>query len=309
MTLYEKQLTDTRDALERISDLIRRKSSDNVDSTTLQSIRTYLESLKMLGTAARYLAMIENTKAEKKSKPQDLLRLYDSVIEVYKELLQLPGVEYEKNLSQAVPAKIEYYRAFRCHYMAAAYASLSRFSEAAALFKRAIQRSQEAKSLVSKLKGNPFLTDESEELLGELLDSIEQARMAAHAKRLAAAAGIDNETDEKRPCVIDERPLMDTISEWRQWDVTESLREKRTIPVAEVPPQFILMPNKPIFFDLALNHIKMPDLEDRLAKCMEGAKTTPVSKKAPGATKGPSAKADEQSGLSGMVRGWIWGKK
>lgn len=33
MTLYEKQLADTRDALERISDLIRRKSSDNLDST------------------------------------------------------------------------------------------------------------------------------------------------------------------------------------------------------------------------------------------------------------------------------------
>ncbi|KIH69627.1 tetratricopeptide repeat protein [Ancylostoma duodenale] len=331
MALYEKQLADTRDALERISDLIRRKTSDNADSTVLQSIKSYLEFLKMLGTASRYLAMIENTKSEKKWKPQDLLRLYDSVIEVYRELLQLPGVEYDKNLIQAVSAKIEYYRAFRCHYMAAAYAALSRFGEAVALFERALQRTNDAKTLVGKLKGNTYMTEETADALTHLSSDIEQARIAARAKRLAAAAGIADDADESTARVIDERvgfapvdgytflfsetevavPLIDTLSEWRQWDVAAAVREKRTIPVAEMPPPFILMPNKPLFFDLALNHIKMPDLEDRLAKCIEGTKTTPVSKKAAEAAKakGTTAAEEQQSGLSGMVKGWIWGKK
>ncbi|KAK6022688.1 tetratricopeptide repeat protein [Ostertagia ostertagi] len=309
MMLYEKQLSDTRDALERISDLIRRKASDNVDSSALQTIKSYLESLKMVGTASRYLALIENTKAEKKTKPQDLLRLYDSVIEVFKELLQLPGVEYDKDLTQATTAKIEYYKAFRCHYMAAAYAALSRFGEAAALFDRALYRCKEARNFVSKLKGNPYLVEETEDSLHELGRDIEQARIAARAKRLAAAAGIVEETDEQTARDIDDRPLMDTLTEWRQWDVATALREKRTIPIAEMPPPFILMPNKPIFFDLALNHVKMPDLEERLAKCMEGVKTTPVSKKAAEAAKAAGAKAEDQTGLSGMVKGWIWGKK
>ncbi|XGW03114.1 hypothetical protein V3C99_014816 [Haemonchus contortus] len=309
MTLYEKQLSDTRDALERISDLIRRKASDNVDSSALQTIKSYLESLKMLGTASRYLALIENTKAEKKSKPQDLLRLYDSVIEVYKELLQLPGIEYNKDLTQAIPAKIEYYRAFRCHYMAAAYAALSRFGEAAALFERALQRVKEASKFVSQLKRNPYMVEETEDSLRELARDIDQARIAARAKRLAAAAGITDEADEQTAQDIDDRPLMDTLSEWRQWDVAGALRDKRTIPIAEMPPPFILMPNKPIFFDLALNHVKMPDLEERLAKCVEGAKTTPVSKKAAEAAKAAGTKTEDQSGLSGMVKGWIWGKK
>ncbi|EYC33052.1 hypothetical protein Y032_0002g576 [Ancylostoma ceylanicum] len=257
MALYEKQLADTRDALERISDLIRRKTSDNADSTVLQSVKSYLEFLKMLGTASRYLAMIENTKSEKKWKPQDLLRLYDSVIEVYRELLQLPGVEYDKNLIQAVSAKIEYYRAFRCHYMAAAYAALSRFGEAVALFERALKRTKDAKALVGKLKGNTYMTEETEDALAHLSSDIEQARIAAKAKRLAAAAGIADDADENTARDIDERPLIDTLSEWRQWDVAGALREKRTIPVAEMPPPFILMPNKPLFFDLALNHIKV----------------------------------------------------
>ncbi|VDM60623.1 unnamed protein product [Angiostrongylus costaricensis] len=303
MALYEKQLADTRDALERISDLIRRKSSDNADSTVLQSIRSYLESLKLLGTASRYLAIIENTKTEKKIKPQDLLRLYDSVIEVYKELMQLPGVEYDKRLTQAVSAKIEYYRAFRCHYIAAAYEALSRFDEAVALFERALRRAKDAIEILSKLSGNPYM-----EAIHLLEADIENARIATRAKRLAAAAGIVEEVDEKLARVIDDRPLMETLAEWREWNVAGSLREKRNIPIAEMPPPFILMPNKPMFFDLALNHVKMPNLDDRLAKCMEGARTTPVAKKGVEVAKGIQ-KAEEQSGLSGMVKGWIWGKK
>ncbi|VDM68489.1 unnamed protein product, partial [Strongylus vulgaris] len=256
MALYEKQLTDTRDALERISDLIRRKTSDNADSTVLQSIKSYLEFLKMLGTASRYLAMIENAKSEKRSKPQDFLRLYDSVIEVYRELLQLPGVEHDKNLIQAVSAKIEYYRAFRCHHMAAAYSALSRFGEAVALFERALKRTNDAKGMLSKLKGSTYMQEESEEALNNLAAEIEHARIAAKAKRLASAAGVADETDEKTAAIIDDRPLIDTLTEWRQWDVAGALKEKRNIPIAEMPPAFILMPNKPLFFDLALNHIK-----------------------------------------------------
>ncbi|PIO61540.1 hypothetical protein TELCIR_16936 [Teladorsagia circumcincta] len=179
--------------------------------------------------------------------------------------------------------------------MAAAYAALSRFGEAAALFDRALPRCKEARNFVSKLKGNPYMVEETEDTLKELGRDIEQARIAARAKRLAAAAGIVEEADEQTARDIDDRPLMDTLTEWRQWDVAAALREKRTIPIAEMPPPFILMPNKPIFFDLALNHVKMPDLEERLAKCMEGAKTTPVSKKAAEAAKAAGAKAEDQT--------------
>ncbi|KHJ89357.1 tetratricopeptide repeat protein [Oesophagostomum dentatum] len=256
------------------------------------------------------LANMYKARSEKKSKPQDFLRLYDSVIEVYRELLQLPGVEYDKNLVQAVEAKIEYYRAFRCHHMAAAYAALSRFGEAVALFERALQRIKDAKGKLSKLKGNSYMEEETVQALTNLATEVEQARIAAKAKRLASAAGIGDETDENAAREIDDRPLIDTLAEWRQWDVAAALKEKRNIPVAEMPPPFILMPNKPLFFDLALNHIKMPDLEDRLAKCIEGSKTIPVSKKAAEAAKAKGAgEEQQQSGLSGMVKGWIWGKK
>lgn len=49
------------------------------------------------------------------------------------------------------------------------------------------------------------------------------------------------------------------------------------------PPDFEPIPCRPLFFDLALNHIDFPSLEDKLEQ-----------KKAAG-------------GITGMVKGWFWG--
>lgn len=50
---------------------------------------------------------------EKKVKPQDLIRLYDSVIENCQEMLELPGAVSNEDLKLAYETKAEYYRAFR----------------------------------------------------------------------------------------------------------------------------------------------------------------------------------------------------
>lgn len=254
LALYEKATADTRDAIDRISDVIRRKSSENADTTVLQSIKAYLEFLKMNGTAARYLAIIENTKSEKKSKPQDLLRLYDSVIEIYKEVAETPGAEYDKALIQAFEVKVEYYRAFRCFYMASSFAALHKYSEAAALFDRTLSRIADSDGKLMKTKNNSYLVNETSKSLADLKVEVDTAKISVRAARLASAAG-DVKVDSEKAKVIDERPLLETVDEWRQWNVKESLRDKKTIPVASLPPAFIPMPNKPIFFDLANFHL------------------------------------------------------
>ena len=55
------------------------------------------------------------------------------------------------------------------------------------------------------------------------------------------------------------------------------------------PPEFEPIPCKPLFFDLAINHLEMPSLESKLA-----------SQDAGGAQK---------AGLGGWISGWGWGKK
>lgn len=313
MALFEKATADTRDAIDKVSDIIRRKSSENADTTVLQSIKAYLEFLKMNGTASRYLAIIENTKSEKKSKPQDLLRLYDSVIEIYKEVAETPGAEYDKNLIQAFEVKVEYYKAFRCFYMASSYSALHKYSEAAALFDRTLSRIQDAEGKLKKLKSNSYISNETQSSLAELKSEVESAKISVRAARLAAAAG-DIKTDSEVAKTIDERPLMETVNEWRQWNVRDSLRDKKTIPVASLPPAFIPMPNKPIFYDLAMFHLTMPNIKDRLDKLQndrDGQSPKKTGKGGPTTSSKPSDQptGDGQQGISGMVSGWFWGKK
>ena len=59
--------------------------------------------------------------------------------------------------------------------------------------------------------------------------------------------------------------------------------------VTVFPPEFEPIPCRPLFFDLALNHIDFPSLEDKLESSQ---------KKQAGAGGG---------GLSGFVKGWLWG--
>lgn len=316
MALFEKATADTRDAIDRISDIIRRKSSENADTTVLQSIKAYLEFLKMNGTASRYLAIIDNTKSEKKSKPQDLLRLYDSVIEIYKEVAEIPGADHDKNLIQAFEVKVEYYRAFRCFYMASSYSALHKYSEAAALFDRTVSRVQDAEGKLKKLKSSSFITNETQSSLNELRSEVESAKVTVRAARLASAAG-DVKTDSELAKIIDKRPLLETVNEWRQWDVRNSLKDKKTIPVASLPPAFIPMPNKPIFFDLANFHLTMPNVDDRLEKLQKDRDATPKkaakgSSAAAASSKTSNQEEEEQQGLTGMLSGWkksFWGNK
>lgn len=61
--------------------------------------------------------------------------------------------------------------------------------------------------------------------------------------------------------------------------------------IAQVPPHMLSVPCKPLFFDLALNHIDFPSLDDKIE----------TKKQAPAAASG---------GLTGLVKGlWGWGSK
>ena len=53
--------------------------------------------------------------------------------------------------------------------------------------------------------------------------------------------------------------------------------------LVQFPPDFQPIPCRPLFFDLALNHVEMPSLEHKLEQ-----------KKAAG-------------GITGIVKGWFWG--
>ena len=69
--------------------------------------------------------------------------------------------------------------------------------------------------------------------------------------------------------------------------------------ICQLPPPMQPVPCKPLFFDLALNHLTFPDLSDELGR--------PAAAAAPAAGSGQAA---QPGGLTGFVKGlWGWGGK
>jgi signal recognition particle subunit SRP68 len=79
------------------------------------------------------------------------------------------------------------------------------------------------------------------------------------------------------------QPLAERLDEYAE---DKSLTGKKPF-VATFPPDFEPIPCRPLFFDLALNHLDLPPLDDKLETAQK--------------------KAAAGGGLSGFVKGWLWG--
>ncbi|MCP9264801.1 Signal recognition particle 68 [Dirofilaria immitis] len=243
MSLYEQLLSSIRDVIQTL----------NEEQKKLVGSGTHIDS-------AQSPNRLEPSR--KKVKPQDLIRLCDTIIENSCEILELPGAAINKDLQTEYKAKAEYYRAFRCFCLAEAHAALAKWNEANVLYDQAVKRISNTSSLLKSAKGNVFIV-ENEDDLKNLYEQITTSKFATQANRLIEAAG-GIKGDIKRE-TFDSRPFIDTLNEFRKITPRELHKAEQNIRIISVPPSFIPMPNKPMFFDLALNHVKMPDLESKIA--------------------------------------------
>lgn len=83
------------------------------------------------------------------------------------------------------------------------------------------------------------------------------------------------------------------MERYRKYNPQDLVGGKKLATLVESPPDFRPAPCKPLFFDLALNHVRFPSLEEKLEP----------------SDKGQVPSADNKSGLSGLVKGWFWGSK
>uniref|UniRef100_A0A915PQE9 Signal recognition particle subunit SRP68 n=1 Tax=Setaria digitata TaxID=48799 RepID=A0A915PQE9_9BILA len=312
MTLYEQLLNNIRDVIQTLNEEQKKLvgSGTHVDGAQSPNRLTiiYLEFMRLKRTIERYVMIIAHAKTQidKRIKPQDLIRLCDTVIENSCEILELPGAAANKDLKVAYKVKAEYYRAFRCFCMAEAHAALSKWSEANVLYDRAIQRISNTSVLLENANENVFIV-EKEDDLRDLQKQITASKFTSQANRLADAAG-GNKFDAKQE-ILDSRYLVDTLDEFRKIKFEHLHKAEQSVRVISVPPSFIPMPNKPMFFDLALNHVKMPDLESKISSYASDKKE--VSRSNERKEKGIKSRDEQdtnQRGIGGLVKGWFWRK-
>lgn len=131
--------------------------------------------------------------------------------------------------------------------------------------------------------------------LNTLLKDIESCKFSAHAYSVLADDGNTAASNEgllyldgsgRKQKSLKSKPLFDRLSHY----VEDQQLNSKNPNVFKTTPDIEPIPCKPLFFDLALNFVEMPSLDDKIDS--------------------PVKKQQQQQGLSGFVKGFLgWGGK
>uniref|UniRef100_A0A8C1CBL5 Signal recognition particle subunit SRP68 n=4 Tax=Cyprinidae TaxID=7953 RepID=A0A8C1CBL5_CYPCA len=280
--LYESLLAECRDTIQAVREELRtdvkqrERAAEGADSgkvSNLQYLHSYLTYIKLWTVVRRNESMAHALQAKLKEpqtdenkrgpRPQDLIRLYDIILQSLAELSSLQGLEEDHTFQKEVALKTLVYKAYRCFYIAQSYVLVKKWSEALVLYERVLKYTREvqskAKSFNNSLKDLPDV----QELIAEV---------SAEKYSLQAAAILDTEDIAEVPPqqqIKDTTPLSDRLDNFR---LDPTLLSKQP-NLVQFPPDFQPIPCKPLFFDLALNHVAFPPLDDKVEQKGKGGIT------------------------------------
>ncbi|KAI7694325.1 Signal recognition particle subunit SRP68 [Sarcoptes scabiei] len=261
LNFYEQMIFDCRDCLQLLRDTNAEKSS----------LYTYLTYIRLDLIIKRNLVLINTLK-----NPSDLLRQYEAIIGCYNEIKSL-------NLNQSFPdsyliekflteidAHIIVYKAFRCYYIS--HVAKDNWKESIALLDRASFYCQQS------LK-NEFV---SKEEIRNLLNKTNAEKFQIYGENISK-----DHTDLQNVKQLDsEKILINNLDTF--FNDPDLISGKTNL--INLPLEYRAIPAKPLFFDLALNHIKFPSLDEEI-------------------NANKPQQSDQTAGLTGIVKGWLGGWK
>ncbi|KFZ54275.1 Signal recognition particle subunit SRP68, partial [Antrostomus carolinensis] len=272
--LFESLLSECRDAIQAVREDLKpdqkqREHSLENDSgkvSNIQYLHSYLTYIKLSTAIKRnesmakslQKALLQQQRSEEDGKraarPQDLIRLYDIILQNLVELTQLPGLEEDKNFQKEIGLKTLVYKAYRCFFIAQSYVLVKKWSEALVLYERVLKYAREVQS------GAGAYTNSLKEL-PDVQDLITQVNAEKYSLQAAAILDANDTHETESPSQVkDGKPLSERFE---TFCLDPSLVSKQ-VSLVHFPPGFQPIPCKPLFFDLALNHVAFPPLEDKV---------------------------------------------
>ncbi|XP_006821155.1 signal recognition particle subunit SRP68-like [Saccoglossus kowalevskii] len=293
ISVYDTLLLECRDVIQELRDEIKadpKQKTQKADGriSNLEYLHSYVTYIKISKTIDRNKLMVETMKdnlpggevqeGKKMTKPQDMIRLYDIIIQNLTDISQLPGLEDDDKLKEEIDYEILVNKAFRCFYVAQSYSFVKKRVEASALYERVLHYTGIARKQSKTASGqnNKDLLTKIE----ELTRIVKGLKYSIHASAILDTQDMTEGVSQLS--VQNNKPLIDRLEEYR--DDPSLLTRKPNL--VTFPPNFQPIPCKPLFFDIAFNHVEFPSLEDKVEQ-----------KKAAG------------GGLTGFVKGWLWGGK
>uniref|UniRef100_A0AAY4A8Q3 Signal recognition particle subunit SRP68 n=1 Tax=Denticeps clupeoides TaxID=299321 RepID=A0AAY4A8Q3_9TELE len=267
--LYETLLAECRDTIQAVREELRtdvKSRERNSDAeggkvSNLQYLHSYLTYIKLCTVVRRNESMAQVLQAKLKEpqtdeskrgpRPQDLIRLYDII-------LQVPARPTPPHVSSSRVPHVTL-----CFFIAQSYVLVKKWSEALVLYERVLKYAREVQSKAKNLNNSLKDLPDVQELIAEV---------NAEKYSLQAAAILDTEDVAETPSqlqVKDNTPLSERLENFH---LDPALVSKQP-NLVQFPPEFQPVPCKPLFFDLALNHVTFPPLEDHVEQKGKGGLT------------------------------------
>ncbi|KAJ7390150.1 signal recognition particle subunit srp68 [Desmophyllum pertusum] len=300
LTLYDNLLMECKDVLQAIKDELKggdtgsgkmRSQKTEAQIGNMQFLHIYIKYIRLSKTVERNLLMAESMKSslpailqnsveevpaepgsgKKISKPEDLVRIYDIILQNLSDMADLPGIDQDLTFSKEIAAQMLQYKAHRCLFVAHSYLLAKKWREAVSLYNRVLSHATSAVTHFQEIS-----------LLTQVISSLEELMSQARGFKCSAHAFciLEKEivADEMADMSLNEKPLSERLDHYL---TDQSLTSKKP-QVTAFPPDFEPLPCKPLFFDLALNQMKFPSLAHRVEEKKAG-------------------------GLAGYFKGWLWG--
>uniref|UniRef100_A0A8C7CAP1 Signal recognition particle subunit SRP68 n=1 Tax=Oncorhynchus kisutch TaxID=8019 RepID=A0A8C7CAP1_ONCKI len=271
--LYETLLAECRDTIQAVREELKteakqRERSDEASGkvSNLQFLHSYLTYIKLWTVVKRNESMAHMLQAKLKEpqtdenkrgpRPQDLIRLYDIILQSLAELSTLQGLEEDHTFQKEVALKMLVYKAYRCFFIAQSYVLVKKWSEALVLYERVLKYAKEVQSKAKSL--NNSLKD-----LPDVQELITEVNAEKYSLQAAAILG------GYLTCNGRHFPLCERLDTFHL-DPTLVGKQPNLV---QFPPDFQPIPCKPLFFDLALNHVAFPPLDDKVEQKGKGGLT------------------------------------
>ena len=229
--------------------------------------------------------------ASKKLKPQTFLKFFESCSEFIDEILAIEFVESFGSFQNFRDGLLTYqlaFSAFSIYELARCYGSQSEWKSSLALFSRAkeIARSVNLEGLTVMGMDREMIV----QLIKDLISCVDAEIYNAYTLCISAQYAKEIPPQEKQPAVSSGPnpgsamvPLDKTLDQW----VKLTPACLKNLRITSLPPEYVPVPAKPLFFDIASNHVSLPSAVQEKVQASNQAK----------------------GGLGGYFRGWWGGSK
>merc|ERR1712176_457559 len=157
LELYEEILSACRDISQQI------RKSDKAENIELMT--DYFAYIRLKNTVDRFLAMaqqvadrlsgvVETRAGSKIARPEDLVRLYDIILQNYADMRDISSLDKDGNTYQMIDVNTMFYRTKRCFYIAECHLGQSNWLNAIVLYDKCSEHIEQTEQAANGLQHN-----------------------------------------------------------------------------------------------------------------------------------------------------------